>query len=127
MFFVTAQFPEKWLQMRYGLLQGHPTTVFGKIFVRGSKYCLEVSIALERLKSSRCLFHLCKIFGVFLLTSLQFSKVGIFTFHFPDLVNKGPLKLSVSQKSHGKGIKKSQVFINLGTASKFFGKMIGKP
>ena len=67
--------------------QGHPTTVFGKIFVRGSKYCLEVSIALERLKISRCLFHLCKIFGVFLLTSLQFSKVGIFTFHFPDLVN----------------------------------------
>ena len=33
--------------------QGHPTTVFCKISVRRSKYCLEISIAQKKLKISR--------------------------------------------------------------------------
>ena len=33
--------------------QGHPTTVFCKMSVQRSKYCLEISIAQEKLKISR--------------------------------------------------------------------------
>ena len=39
--------------------QGHPTTVFCKISVRRSKYCLEFSITWGQLKISRWPFHSC--------------------------------------------------------------------
>ena len=47
--------------------QGHPTTVFCKISVRRSKYCLEFSITLGRLKISRLLFHSGTIFEAYLI------------------------------------------------------------
>ena len=42
--------------------QGHPTTVFCKIFVRRNKYFPEFSIVWGRLQISRWLFHPCTIF-----------------------------------------------------------------
>ena len=53
--------------------QGHPTTVFCKRSVRRSKNYLEFSIAWERLKISRWLFHSCTIFEPDLINSLRFS------------------------------------------------------
>ena len=51
---------------------GHPTTVFGKIYVRRSKYCLEFSIRTAKN------FHRttpCTIFEAYLINSLRFSEV----------------------------------------------------
>ena len=42
--------------------QGHPTTVFFKISVQRSEYCLEFSITWGRLKISRWPFNSCTIF-----------------------------------------------------------------
>jgi len=50
----------------------HPTTVFCKISVRRSKYCLEFSIAWIRLKISRWPFHSGTIFEAYLINSLRF-------------------------------------------------------
>ena len=55
--------------------QGHPATVFCKISVRRSKYCLEFSITRGRLKISRWLFHSCTIFEAYLINSLRFSSL----------------------------------------------------
>ena len=55
--------------------QGHPTTVFCKISVRGRENCLEFSIAWGRLKISRWLFHSCTIFEAYLINFLRLSKV----------------------------------------------------
>ena len=55
--------------------QGHATTVFCKISVRRSKYCLKFSITWGRLNISRWLLHLCTIIEAFLKNSLRFSKV----------------------------------------------------
>ena len=52
--------------------QRQPTTVFFKISVRRSKYCLEFLITWRRLKISRWPFHSCKIFEVYLINSLRF-------------------------------------------------------
>ena len=52
--------------------QRHPTTVFFKISVRRSKYCLEFPITWRRLKISRWPFHSCKTFEVYLINSLRF-------------------------------------------------------
>ena len=43
-------------------IQGHPTSVFCKISIRRSKYCLEFCITWERLKISRWSFLSCKTF-----------------------------------------------------------------
>ena len=56
--------------------QGHPTTVFCKISVRRSKFCLEFSFTW--LKISRWPFHSCTIFEahlILLINSLRFSEV----------------------------------------------------
>ena len=55
--------------------QEHPTTVFSKISVRRSKYCLEFSINWGRLKVSRWPFHSCTIFEAYLIIFLRFSEV----------------------------------------------------
>ena len=55
--------------------QEHPTTVFTKISVRRSKYCLEFSINWGRLKVSRWPFHSCTIFEAYLIIFLRFSGV----------------------------------------------------
>ena len=49
-----------WSDSRWHIIQGHPTTVFCKISVRRGKCCLEFSIAWERFKFSRWLFHSCQ-------------------------------------------------------------------
>ena len=59
----------------YLLIQGHPTTVFCKICVRRSKYCLEFSFAWGRLKISKWTIHLCSNFEAYLINSLRFSEV----------------------------------------------------
>ena len=61
--------------LSYSFLQGHPTTVFCKISVRRSKYCLEFSITWGRIKISRLPFHSCTIFKAYLTNSLRFSEV----------------------------------------------------
>ena len=53
----------------------HPTSVFCKIFVRISKYCLEFYITWEWLKISRWSFYSCKILDACLINSLRFSEV----------------------------------------------------
>ena len=53
--------------------QGHPTTVFCKISVRRSKYCLEFSIAQTWLKISGLTLHSGTIFEAYLRNSLRFS------------------------------------------------------
>ena len=63
--------------------RGHPTTVFCKISVRSSKYCLEFSITWGRLKISWRPLHSCTIFEAQLINSLRFSEVEFFTFHSP--------------------------------------------
>ena len=60
---------------RYHYFQGHPTTVFCKISVRRSKYCLTFSITRGRLKIYTWLFHSCTIFEAYLINSLRFSEV----------------------------------------------------
>ena len=70
-----------------------------KIFVRRSKNCLEFSITWRRLEISRELFHSCKIFEPYLLSSLRFL---IFSFYFPIWAiflrkKKGNLKFSDSK------------------------------
>ena len=55
--------------------QGHPTTVFCKISLRRSKYCLEFSITWGRLKISRWPFHSCTIFEAHLINPPRFSEV----------------------------------------------------
>ena len=64
--------------------QGHPTTVFRKIFVRRSKYCLTFSITWGWLVISRWPFH----WFMYNFPSLpyKFPKIFwsfIFTFYFP--------------------------------------------
>ena len=54
----------------YSQVQGHPTTVFCKLSVLRSKYCLEFSIAWGRLKKFRWPFHSGTIFEVYLINSL---------------------------------------------------------
>ena len=79
--------------------QGHPTTVFCKISVRRSKYCL-ASFAWGRLKISRWTFHLCTAFEAYLINSLRFSKVWFFIFYWPvytTFCRKGNLKFSDSK------------------------------
>ena len=56
-------------------LQGHPTTVFCKISVRGSKYCLAFSNIWGWLKISWWLFHSCTILEAFPINPLPFSEV----------------------------------------------------
>ena len=51
--------------------------------VRRSRYCLEISLARERLIISRRLFHPSNILGDFLLASLRFSEVGFSAFQSP--------------------------------------------
>ena len=65
------------------LNQGHPTTVCCKISVRRNKYCLEFSIAWERFKNSRWLFHSCAIFEAYVIISQRFSEFWFLTFHCP--------------------------------------------
>ena len=55
--------------------QRHPTTVFCKISVRRSKYCLGFFITRERLKIFRWLFHSRTILEAYLINSLRFSEV----------------------------------------------------
>ena len=69
--------------------QGHPMTVFCKISVRRSKYCLEFSVTWGRLKVCRwplrswisiypfMVFEACLIWFPMIFSSL------IFSFHFP--------------------------------------------
>ena len=59
----------------FNKMQGHPTTVFCKISVRRSKFCLEFSIAWIRLKISRWAFHSGTIFEAHLKNSLWISEV----------------------------------------------------
>ena len=80
--------------------QGRPTTVFCKISVRRSKYCLEFSFAWARLKISSWNFHLCTTFEVYLRNSLGLSEVIFFIFYYPGytfFLEKGNLKFSDSQ------------------------------
>ena len=55
-------------------VSGHPTTVFCKISVLRSKYCLQFSISWEQLKNSKWPFRLCTIFEPYLINSLRFSE-----------------------------------------------------
>ena len=67
----------KWFCLKFKLLdckQGHPTTVFSKISVRTSKYCLEFSIAQTWLKISGWAFHSGTIFEAYLRTPYDFLK-----------------------------------------------------
>ena len=54
--------------------QRHPTTVFCKISVRRSKFCLEFSIAWIGPEISRWAFHSGTIFEAYLKNSLRFSE-----------------------------------------------------
>ena len=64
-----------------GTHAGHPITVFCKISARRSKYCLEFSIAWIRLKNPTWPFPSCTVFEAYLINSLRFCEVWIFTFH----------------------------------------------
>ena len=75
---------EQWSESPFPLLlkgieeryQRQPTTVFCKISVRRSKYCLELSITWGRLKiCTWWQFHSCTIFEAYLINSLRFSEV----------------------------------------------------
>ena len=57
------------------IFQGNPTTVFCKISVPRSKYCLEFSTTWGRLKISTWPIHSCTIFEAFPLNPLRFSEV----------------------------------------------------
>ena len=57
------------------LCQGYPTTVFGELSVRGSKYCLEFSLLEEDVKILRSPFLSGIIFEAYLISSLRFSEV----------------------------------------------------
>ena len=52
--------------------QGHPTTVFCKIFVRRRIFCLEFSITWGRLKISGWPFHSWTIFESYLINFVRF-------------------------------------------------------
>ena len=54
--------------------RGHSTTVFCKIAVRRSKYCLEFSITWAGLKISRWRFYSCTIVEAFPINPLRFSE-----------------------------------------------------
>ena len=69
-------------------IQGHPTSVFCKISVRRSKYCLEFYITWGRLKVSRWSFHSCKILDACLTNSLP----DFLTFNFSHFTAKVKLK-----------------------------------
>ena len=56
-------------------IQRHPATVFCKISVGRSKYCLEFSMTWGGLKNSRSAFHSFTIFETYLINSLRFSEV----------------------------------------------------
>ena len=56
------------------MFAGHPTTVFCKISVLRSKYCLQFSISWEQLKNSKWPFRSCTIFEAYLINSLRFSE-----------------------------------------------------
>ena len=51
---------------RFYIYQGHSTTVFCKLSVRRSKYCLDFSITWGRLKISRWPFHSRTFFEAYL-------------------------------------------------------------
>ena len=75
--------------------QGHPTTVFCKICLRRSKYCLEFSFAWGRLKNYRWTFYsICTIFKAYLI-KFNFSYFTTqLTLFF---LEKGNLKFSDSK------------------------------
>ena len=73
------------LSQNMEFIQGHPTSVFCKISVRRSRYCLEFSIIWGRLKTSRWSFHLCKIFDAYLTNSLRIFWSIIFPILLPRL------------------------------------------
>ena len=61
--------------------QGHPTTIFCKITVWRSKYCLKFSIAWGYKFLDDCSIHTC--FSRHVINSLRFSEAQFFTFHSP--------------------------------------------
>ena len=65
--------------------QRYPMTVFCKMSVLRSKYCLKFYITWERLKLSRWLSHSCPSFEAYLIKSRLFSEVKFSTFHSPGL------------------------------------------
>ena len=65
--------------------QRYPMTVFCKMSVLRSKYCLKFYITWERLKLSRWLSHSCPSFKAYLIKSRLFSEVKFSTFHSPGL------------------------------------------
>ena len=114
--------------------QGHPTTVFCKISVRRSKYCLEISITQEKLKISRWLVIFSKVFRVLLLTSLRLCYEFLwFGFSHFTPQNMAIVRRKRTPKIFGlkivteRGIGKSYDVVNLQMSSKIFGKIIGKP
>ena len=119
--------PQWWIQVSG--LQGQPTTVFCKISVRRSKYCLEFSSTWRRLKISRWPFNSCKIFEVHLKNSLRFSH--LFS-HFTsqvrlNFVGKRKPKIIRFKNVMERGIRKCLTFVKQQIASKFFGKILLKP
>lgn len=80
----------------FGFFSEKIIIIFQKKRLR-SKYCLEISIARERLKNSGWPFHSSKIFGVFLVY-LRFVGVRFLAFYYRDIamiVKKGLLEISV--------------------------------
>ena len=110
--------------------QGHPTTVFCEIYVRRSKYCLEIFVTWERLKISRWPYHSCAIFEAYLINSLRFSDV--YFSHFTSQVRlffvekRKPIIFGLKTAME-KEIRKFLTFVVLQIASKIFGKIILKP
>ena len=111
--------------------QGHPTTVFCEIYVRRSKYCLEIFVTWGRVKISRWPYDSCTIFEAYLINSLRFSDV--YFLHFTSqvrlfFVEKRKPKIFGLKNAMKREIKKFLTFVMIRQiASKIFGKIILKP
>ena len=72
--------PGGWQQVKLNLTAMGPATVFCKLSVWRSKYCLEFSIIWGRLKIPRWPFRSCTIFEAYLTNSLRFLKFNFYRF-----------------------------------------------
>ena len=111
-------------------IQRHPTTVFCKISVRRSKYCLQFSIAWIRLITSRCAFHSDTIFETCLKNSLRFCEVKFFIFYS---LCKANFRVKRKPKMFGfknvieREVRKILTFVKHAIVPKIFGKITLKP
>ena len=87
--------------------QRYPMTVFCKMSVLRSKYCLKFYITWERLKLSRWLSHSCPSFEAYLIKSRLFSEVKFSTFHLPGLA----IFDSEKKNAMKRGIRKILTFV----------------